>query len=169
MIFLVRMYVDRNGPATRQEILNALEANPGLTKTQLCRQLGLAWGTISHHVRVLEQEGDLVKRRLHGWSRLYIPATPSAEMALMPLLREETVPRILSMLSAKPGLNIKDLTLELSESRKVLRRCLKMMVEAGALERRGNHRPKFYVAGPGGLTAADCLLAPPVDEQLIRR
>ena len=50
------------------------------------------------------------------------------------------------MLSAKPGLNIKDLTIELSESRKVLRRCLRMMVDAGALERRGNHRPKFYVA-----------------------
>lgn len=145
MIFLARTHAERDGCRTRQEILNIAAHSPGLTKTQICRKMGLALGTISHHIRILEAEQKISRRKIHGWTRLYIPSTPSIEMWLMPLLRENIVHHLLAEIEKRPGLGIQDLSKTLGLSRKIVRRQLGALVGTGAVTRTESYRPKFFV------------------------
>lgn len=145
MIFLARLASERNGPETRREILNLLTHEQGLTKSQICQRLDLAWGTVSHHVRVLEREKALVRRRFLGFNRLYTAEARSPEVSLMPLLRDSLVPHILERIQASPGIGIQALSRELALGRKVVRRQLQALVENGLLERTDDYRPRFYL------------------------
>lgn len=146
MIFLVRLYSERDGPKTRAEILNAVATTPGLTKSQLCRKIGLAWSTISHHIRVLESDGRLMRREIHGWTRMYVSSTPTLEMELMPLLRDNFIPQLLQELERRPGIGIQTLSATFGISRKVIRRQLNALVSAGAVSKTATYRPKYFVA-----------------------
>lgn len=150
----MRTAAERNGPETRREILNLLRSEPGLTKSQVCRRLNLAWGTVSHHTRVLEREGLLVRRRVFGFNRYYTGETRGPELQLMPLLRESLVPYLLQRVEANPGIGIQALSRELGLGRKVVRRQLESMVEAGLLERSEDYRPKFFLLERGRMVAA---------------
>lgn len=153
MIFLAgRSAQERNGPETRKEILNLLRIDQGLTKTQICRRLNLAWGTVSHHTRVLERERSLVRRRVFGFARLYTMEARGPEFILMPLLRESLIPHLLHIIETQPGIGIQALSREFGLGRKVVRRQLEAMVQAGLLERTDDYRPKFFLLdrAPGG-------------------
>lgn len=150
----MRTAAERNGPETRREILNLLRSEPGLTKSQVCRRLNLAWGTVSHHTRVLERDGALARRRILGFNRYYTSDARGPELQLMPLLRESLVPYLLQRVEATPGIGIQKLSRELGLGRKVIRRQLESMVEAGLVERSSDYRPKFFVLERGRLVAA---------------
>jgi DNA-binding transcriptional ArsR family regulator len=144
--FLARSYQDRNGPRTREEILNLLRKEPGLTKTQLCRKLDLAWGTIYYHLRLLRDDRELVERSAWGRRRFYTMDTPSPEALLLPLLRDVTVPQILAAVSESPGIGIGDLSEHLALSRKVVRRHLAALVRSGILTRTPQFRAQYFLS-----------------------
>jgi predicted transcriptional regulator len=148
VLLLARRYEDRNGPATRQEIVNLLSRQPGLNKSQLCRALGLAWGTVAHHVRLLEAEKRIVRQDLGGRKHLFVPGTQPQELALMVLLRQEPANRILDLLQDHPGLGIQDLSRSMSLSRKIVRRFLFSLERMGLVQRAVAYRPTFYRVCP---------------------
>lgn len=149
ILLAARLASQRNGPATRAEILNLLRHEPGLTKTQVCRRLGLGWGTVSHHIRVMERERQVVQRRFLGFNRIYWSQARSPELSLMPLLRDSLVPHLLERIQRSPGIGIQALSKELSLGRKVVRRQLLALVESGLLQRSEHYRPRFYLREEG--------------------
>ena len=143
-----RSYEERNGPATRQEILNTIRHRQGLTKSQLCREVNLAWSTLSHHLRVLEREGKLVRKRVFGWRRIYTVEAEGPELSLIPLLRESSiVPRIVAVVKGNPGMGIQAISRQLSIGRKTAKRHLDGLVAAQVLSRSDDYHPKFFVTG----------------------
>ena len=56
----------RDGELRRQQMLQMIRSNPGIVKTDLCKQLDLAWGTVDYHLRFLAQRG-YIQMRL--WAR----------------------------------------------------------------------------------------------------
>jgi predicted transcriptional regulator len=146
VIALVRAYQDRNGPRTRQEILTLLRAEPGLTKTQLCSRLDLAWGTIHYHLRLLREEQEIVERSAWGRRRFYTADTPTPEALLLPLLRDGTAPQIISAVHESPGIGIGGLSHRLAMSRKVVRRHLSALVGTGVLEKTPQFRARYFVS-----------------------
>lgn len=149
ILFLAKTAAERNGPETRKEILNLLGHEPGLTKSQICKRLGLAWGTVSHHTRVLEREALLQRKRLLGFNRLYGREARGLEASLMPLLRESLVPHLLERVAGSPGIGIQALAKELNLGRKIVRRQLEALVETGLMERSEDYRPKFFLLEKG--------------------
>lgn len=142
----MRPYQDRNGPGTRLEIINTLRHEPGFTKSQLCRFLGLSWGTISHHVRLLEGEGAIVGRALHGRRRLFVAHTRPDDMVNTQLARNPIVPRLLDLLDGTPGVGIQALAGELSVDRRIVRRNLDVLIDAGLVQQTRDYHPRFFVA-----------------------
>lgn len=155
ILLLVRAYKDRNGPRTRQEILNLVRDAQGLTKTELTARLGLAWGTVHHHLRVLVRERQLVQRRTLGWSRYFTTDVGGVEFGLMPLLREDLVPALIERVRQNPGIGIQSLSADLGISRKIVRSRLERLVETGLLERSEHYRPRFYIREAPGPPEAD--------------
>lgn len=57
--------------AARNQLLEHVRTNPGLTLSAAQRELGLGWGTIGYHVAVLERLGLLVTKRAGGKRLLF--------------------------------------------------------------------------------------------------
>ena len=134
---------DRNGPATRQEILNAVRHHPGLTKSQLCRVLALSWGTISHHVKRLEEEGLLARIRVRHRLRCFL--RPVGPLAQNPLAYEPLLVPILQTVADTPGIGIRDLVTSVEASRHTIRRHLDLLIASGLVAQTRAYRPQFFV------------------------
>lgn len=141
----MRSYADRDGPATRQEIINTLQREPGLTKSQLCRRLQLSWGTISHHIAILEQDRALVRKRVLGSRRLFLPNVSEDTAVLHELARNPLVPPLLASVRENPGIGIQALAASLSVNRRVIRRHLNLLIESGLMAQTRHYRPRFYL------------------------
>jgi len=88
---------------TRQRILEEIRVRPGLHKSLLRNEVGVAWGTILHHVRVLEEEGDIVAVPGGGRTRLFLPGDAEArEQRLVWLSELRTEPRVEDKVKARP-------------------------------------------------------------------
>lgn len=141
----MRTYADRDGPATRHEILNTLRQEPGLTKSQLCRLLQLSWGTISHHVRLLEGSGQLVRRSVHGRRRLFVPTASEESVLRAHLARDPLMPQLLAHLRENPGVGIQAMATTLSMDRRIIRRHLDRLIASGYVAQTRDYRPRFFV------------------------
>ncbi len=141
----MRMPADRNGPATRHEIVNTLRHEPGITKSQLCRRLGLAWGTISHHVQLLETTGVVERQRINGRKRLFLAGLSREEQAWSQLVRSLVVPELVRRIEAQPGIGIHDLANALRLNRRLVRRNLDRLIESGLVGQTTDYRPRFFV------------------------
>jgi predicted transcriptional regulator len=135
---------ERDGDRTREEILNLLRTCPGLTKTEVRQRLGLGWGTIHYHLRVLAQQRLVVERRQWGWTRIY-SAEVAGEIRLMPLLRMNLAQDIMETVRRNPDIGVQAISSRLGVSRKVVRRVLQNLVDAQMLERSSHYRPRFRV------------------------
>ncbi len=145
----MRSYADRDGPATRQEIINTLQREPGLTKSQLCRRLQLSWGTVSHHVALLEKNHVIARKPLRGRRRLFLPNVPEATVVLHELARNPLVPCLLVRVRENPGIGIQALAVSLSVNRRIIRRHLDLLIESGLLAQTRDYRPAFYLIEQG--------------------
>jgi predicted ArsR family transcriptional regulator len=145
MIFLVRAASERDGPATRREILNTLEHEPGINKSELARRLHLSWGAIFHHVRLLETDGHLVRKNLYGWMGLYSAQTPRMGMLVRPLLRDQDTIALLQLLQRHAGLRLQDVARLSPLTRKQIRRRLDHLHTAGLVDRSEGIQGKFTV------------------------
>jgi DNA-binding transcriptional ArsR family regulator len=109
----------RDGPRTRMRIMEAIRARPGITPTEVCRDLDLAWTTVHHHVRVLERTGAVLcqdrGRHLH-----------------LKAVADDTEAQILERLNSTPS--IQGLSRDLGLSRKVVRRYLERMMNDGSVK-----------------------------------
>lgn len=146
---VMRSYADRDGPATRKEILNTLQREPGLTKSQLCRRLQLSWGTVSHHVSILEESRAILRKPLHGRRRLFLPNISEETVVRHELARNPLVPPLLSNVRENPGIGIQALAASLSVDRRVIRRHLDLLIASGLMAQTRHYRPRFYLVEQG--------------------
>ena len=139
----MRLPAQRNGPATRQEICNALAHEPGLTKAQLCRLLDLSWGTIAHHVRRLDLDGVLVRRTVRHRTRFFL--VRDASLDVHPLSFEPLVAPLLDAVVRNPGIAIRELSAAMSVDRRTIRRHLDLLIDSGLVAQTRDYRPRFFV------------------------
>ncbi|MCA1819970.1 MAG: helix-turn-helix domain-containing protein [Halobacteriales archaeon] len=90
---------------TRRRILETVSVRPGLTLQGLQATLGVAWGTVVHHVHLLERHGRLVSVRQGPRRLLYVALTPEARAREhLALLRTATAQGIARAVHGRPGI-----------------------------------------------------------------
>ncbi len=140
------------GASTRDRILEAIRAQPGLHKSALCSLLGLAWGTVDYHLRVLVREGRIALWPAGRETRCFPGGLHARHRALLAALADARGSRIALLLRHVPGQGVGEIGERLGLSAKVVRRRLLRMVEDGMLEREGTHRPRYsFGSGAVGL------------------
>ena len=144
MIFLAGT---RNGRETRRRILEAIERDPGVNKSDLARRLGHSWGTMSHHVQRLARQGHLRPFRDGRELLLYPAAVPRSRLRQLAALQGDVPVRILALL-AQSERGVQELAGLVGSSRKVVRRSLQHMDEAGLVGRGPGLHGKFYLREP---------------------
>lgn len=110
---------------------------------ELCRRLGLSWGTVGHHVRVLSASGHLRARhighRMHfatphqlaGVGGDWTLVRPEAQRVVRALARGDLGP---AALSRRTGLGTKQ-----------LRGLLRDLAEAGAVGSDDGYHPRYHL------------------------
>jgi predicted transcriptional regulator len=117
----------------RQQILHRVEEHPGIHKSALARALGISWGTLSHHLRVLERRKLL---RIHPERRecyLFPIRLGEQEIGWLLALRDEGG-RIATSLQEHPGRSATELGRLLQLEGRVVRRRLADLVGSGIVD-----------------------------------
>lgn len=140
----------RDGPATRRRIMDTVEAQGALHKSALMEETGLGWGTVTHHLRVLEDEGALQTLRHGRRTVVHAPGIPLEQVHwLMTLSRPETR-GIVESLEREPGMDPRRLGEETGRSPRTVRRHLAHLEEVGMVHRDATD-PARFETDPGVL------------------
>lgn len=86
---------------TVDRILSAVVNNPGVSKTWLCEQLLLGWGTMSYAVQRLEALGAIIAWPSFGCVRLFAADFSTSEIHVRCVLMEPSAREILSAVQAQ--------------------------------------------------------------------
>lgn len=134
---------------TRARIMDTVAANPGLTMLQLQDRLGVAWGTVNHHVRKLADLGHLVSVRQGPRRLLYAADTAEAKARQeLALLNVPTARRIALAVQERPGVRQTDLCASLSLNKPSASKHLARFEAAGLIEVRRDGGACHYEATP---------------------
>lgn len=131
---------------TREAILDLVIETPGIHKSELCRRLELSWGTVSHHVSMMSRNGLLDAVRNGRELSLFPPQVAERFQTVFLALREDGSNELLALLASGKPQPLSSLSRALNCSRKVVRRQLAQLQEAGVVHRGTGHLGRFYLA-----------------------
>ncbi|MFO1533473.1 MAG: winged helix-turn-helix transcriptional regulator [Thermoplasmatota archaeon] len=118
-----------DGDGTRERILAAVQAEPGIHTSELTRATGVTWGNLAHHLRILESQGHLAKG-VHGSRTCYFaPSVPERERALLVARRNEVSSLILDALGREGGLMQQEIVRRTGARTSTVERYLHHLVE----------------------------------------
>ncbi len=118
-------------------------AKPGLTRSDLRRATGLAWGTITQHVDQLLEAGQL--HALDDPKHQYLFATQMnrAAMRRHVIMARPHARAVLDLFSEHRELDTIAVMEHTGLTRRIARNRLQDLEDAGIIERRGEGRPRF--------------------------
>lgn len=128
---------------TRRRVLETVSARPGLTLQGLQALLGVAWGTMVHHVHVLQRHGQLVSVRQGPRRLLYESKTPHARArGHLALLHHATARAIAEAVRASPGIRQSEVGQRVGVQGPAVSKHLARLTQAGlvVVERQGQNR-----------------------------
>jgi predicted transcriptional regulator len=133
----------------RDRLLRLVNDRPGLNKSALCAHLGVAWGTVAYHTRILSAAG-LLDSEAHGREVFLFP--PSLDGGVRRRVRALRMPesdRVLQALSSVREASLLELSRLAGLSRKVVRRRLQELMDAGLVQDKGTRRSRYAATRPG--------------------
>ncbi|HLE46889.1 MAG TPA: winged helix-turn-helix transcriptional regulator, partial [Candidatus Thermoplasmatota archaeon] len=117
----------------RHAILATIAKNPGTSISELRKVLGVGWGTVQHHLRLLVAAG-FIRTVTEGRCRRLFPAEAPAEQSYrVALLRRARILELAKAVIGAPGRIQRELARELGMSRKTMRRSVDLLVDAGLI------------------------------------
>ena len=120
----------------RRRIVRLVEEHPGIHLRQVARDLGLALGTVEHHLHLLVRHGLLERHGFRGHSRYFAAGTTDAgERRMWALLNQEGPRRLLRALAADPDAGSTGLAQRIGLSRTATARHLQQLIESGLVDR----------------------------------
>ena len=129
-----RSWATGRGEAIRRVLVQKIQAEPGLHKSALARDLGTSWGTTGHHLDRLEQAHAVRAVRKGGRVHWFAPEVPAADARAWCALRKPYAEACLTALRRFPGVAATRLAGELDISRKVAARLLGDLHAAGLIQ-----------------------------------
>lgn len=132
------------GSRTRQAVLDCIVRSPGIHKSELQRQLGLGWGTVSYHLDVLRRDGRVKMMERGRQVALFATDVPDEHMRWLAALRSDVPNGILHHLAQRPQARIEEMVVDLGLPRRIVRRHLRDLAQQGLVsEPQGLLRNRF--------------------------
>lgn len=129
-------HMTKTPSTSRQRILSIVTANPGIHIRRLSLLVGLSWNTCQHHLRVLQQRGDVSRRKINGkvcWFDARNGAFQRKRATC--LLRDPQNMRLAQAILQEPGSNQLHLAQSLELAASAVHRRVTRMEEAGLVVR----------------------------------
>ncbi len=121
----------------RAQVFQVIQSNPGVHASELSRQVGAGWGTITHHLDKLEK-GKLVTTRRVNNQKCYFEdggKVSSQDMAVASAVRGDSASHITSYVATHPMTSQKAMAEQLGMSAALASFHVKKLVGIGVLEK----------------------------------
>ena len=125
-------------------ILKTIEKNPGIRYREIMGELGLKNGTLSHHLKKLEQRSVLRVERTPRVARFYPLSVKDEEISIIKRLRQETPRRILRLLLDVDEVNFSEMFLKIKRSPGTTSRYATELVNDGIIKDRFENGKRFF-------------------------
>lgn len=135
----------RPGDRAREHILRIVSEQPGVHKSALCRSVGLGWGTVSYHLRLLERTRQLQTFNDRRETFVFPAAIPEDRLRSLAAVRKGSGEAIASVLQQKPGSRQHEICQALGLPRKLIRRHLAVLRNEGLVTSQGDRRARYTV------------------------
>ena len=150
-----------NGDGSRERILAAVQASPGIHTSDLTRATGVTWGNMAHHLRVLESEGQVAKS-VHGSRTCYFaPDVAEEDRPLLVARRNQVSSLILDALGQQGSLMPRDIVRQTGARTSTVARYLKHLVEEDIVRPADPIGNRFELVRPDGLDGPFQFADPP--------
>jgi predicted transcriptional regulator len=116
---------------TRQQIIELVEKQPAVTKSDLRTTLDCSWSTIHHHIGLLVKEGLVTKAMKGRNARFFSPEMAKPQLESMLVLTQGRNMEFAQVVMDSPGLMQSEVAHTTGLSRKVLRTNIQLMTKAG--------------------------------------
>lgn len=134
---------------TRERLTRLLERHPGLPLGEAARRLGIAWGTLSYHVRLMDARREIFVQRVGRRTLLYASAPPLDELPeLRALLREPATRKVAIAVARGRAAGVNALIERTGESPRVVYHHLKRLIDAGLVTSAAPRRHRGLAATP---------------------
>lgn len=121
-----------NHPVRRQ-IIDVLKSSPGASISGLCEVLGFKWGTMQHHLYLLERAGILQSVTRGREHRFFLKGEDRAFALRVAALRRGRVLDLVRQIIVQPGAIQREIATRVHMSRKVLREYVTLLKDEGLL------------------------------------
>ena len=125
-------------------ILKTIEKNPGIRYREIMGELGLKNGTLSHHLKKLEQRSVLRVERTPRVARFYPLSVKDEEISIIKRLRQETPRRILRLLLDVDEVNFSEMFLKIKRSPGTTSLYVTELVNDGIIKDRFENGKRFF-------------------------
>lgn len=138
----------------RQQILDAVHAEPGIHFQELTRRVERGRGVVGHHLAKLEEAGLVQSVHQYGYLCLFPPGSAASERRAAGAVKAPAAQRILGAVRDSPGVTTQDLAQQLHLSPSTVHGHVQRLLGAGLVEqwpdgRRKRLRPTRAAFGVG--------------------
>jgi DNA-binding transcriptional ArsR family regulator len=121
----------------RSQIFEVIQSNPGIHASGLARQVGVGWGTITHHLEKLERGALVTTRRVNNQKCFFENGgkVSRQDMAIAGAVRGDTAGDIASFVTAHPMTSQKAMAEALGLSPALVSFHVKKLAHLGVLEK----------------------------------
>ncbi len=144
MMLFLAINREKDGDASRQRILAAIQAEPGIHAADLEERVELAWSTISYHARVLEKRGLISTEKSNREKRLFPTTIPATQHTWFAALRDDDTNSVLKRILTTEDQGLPELSADLGLPQKVMRRHLSTLKDAGLVDRTQTPKPLYF-------------------------
>ncbi|WP_456321609.1 winged helix-turn-helix transcriptional regulator [Palaeococcus sp. (in: euryarchaeotes)] len=129
--------------STREQILQYISINPGITFRRLVDELGMGIGNVQYHLHVLEKRGLIVSKKMGGKRYLFPKNFEGKYEPLLRAISTETQRKILLLLSEGEK-NQSEISSTLKLSPATINYHTKQMEKLGLIKRNRRGREVIY-------------------------
>lgn len=138
----------------RLRILRVVSIKPGLHLRELQRSVGMSFSNTRYHVDRLTKNGQIERVEDGGFSRLYLPRTPSKDRLILSIVQRPADKKILTCLLDGHRLSQKQMSTLTRLAKSTVSERLTFLLEKGLIRTEDTVSPVTYsVADPAKLNA----------------
>jgi predicted transcriptional regulator len=146
----------------RRKMMDIIRREPGIKISQLCRETTAGWGTIKYHLHLLRRAGLIVARNTGRDCLLFTSDVPEEDLAAKEALRRGRAGHLARAIADTPGASQKELCERIHMTRKIIRRYVELLSQAGLVSEKREAQFQRYYPGPSLVRHLPAAAAPDV-------
>lgn len=136
--------------ANRQAIYRLIQAEPGISTKDVADRLGLAWGTVTHHLGKLEKRRFVVSKKYGKYRRYFANGHGGTDMKdQVAVLRLDRTGDVAALIQQQPGLTQKAVSTALGVSSSTILWHVKRLESAQLITKVREGKQVRYYPGAG--------------------